>query len=658
MTFRAVDDTHSLRRNVKQQREILHYITTVGSSLRLQMDVDALLQQVAKATCDALQFHYSVLYLIDADGLFHAHATSGISLEQVKYLHEHPLPHEIITQLLDERYRMSDSYFIPGESPFWEDETLANHFVIIDDEQDAAVINAHALERLQPHLWRSTDMIVVPLRNADNSLLGLLTPDEPLDGLRPDIETITYLELFANQAAVVIEGSRLYQEAKQNGEERAALVEIGRVLSSPDALHDIFSVYKNMYKQIERIMSVDSFFIGRQVAHEGEVDRLYFDYLVDDGVEYPSIEFSKMSPWVHALLAGEKSSLLFSNHDDYAKFTGEKPEDILKDCIGSMRPSESILLVPIRYGETCLGVLSVQSYQKNAYTQRHVQMLSEVATHAGIALTNARLYTEQREAVRLAQESEQMKNHFLMTASHELRTPLTAIQGYLELLSMHDGMLGEDNRDRFINNARRAAEEVILLLSNVMDTGSVDQNHVVLHTDVVPIARGIRPVLDILEPSLIRQGRYVEVDANERLFVRADEVRLRQVLLNILGNALKYTPPSTNIAISTQVIPWNELMHRVPERYHQQWAASDITPFVVLLIRDWGAGIAPEYQEHLFDRFMRLPDAATRTQRGSGLGLYLCRQLMDAMNGCIWVESKAIVGEGTTFLIAFPQQKK
>ena len=84
MTFQAIDDTHSLRRNVKQQQEILHYITNVGSSLRLHMDIDALLKQVAKATCDALNFHYSVLYLVDADGLFHAHATFGIPPEQVR----------------------------------------------------------------------------------------------------------------------------------------------------------------------------------------------------------------------------------------------------------------------------------------------------------------------------------------------------------------------------------------------------------------------------------------------------------------------------------------------------------------------------------------------------------------------------------------------
>lgn len=652
MTFQAMDDIYSLRGNVKQQREILHYITTVGSSLRLQMDINALLNQVAKATCDALRFHYSVLYLVDSDGMFRVYATFGIPREQEIYLHEHPLPGDVVALLLNDQYRISDSYFIPGESPFWENDAIAKHFVIIDDEQDANVINALALQRANPRTWRSTDLIVVPLLNADNTLLGFITPDAPLDGLRPDLETITYLELFANQAAVVIEGSRLYREAKQNSEERAALVEIGRALSSPDALHDIYTVYKTIHKQVERIMPVECFFIAR---FDSEADQLHIDYLVDEGVEYAPVDFGTMTPWVHALLSGETEALLFSQQSEYVAFTGETSETLQEDFIGNMRPSESILFVPIRYGEMCLGVLSVQSYRQYAYTQRHAQMLSEVAVHAGIALTNARLYTELRDAVRAAQESEQMKNHFLMTASHEIRTPLTAIQGYLELLSMHDEMLGEDNRSRFLNNARRAAEEVILLLSNVMDTGHIDQNDVVLHITAVSLARVIRVVLDIVEPSLIRQNRQVEVNIDEDIVVGADEERLRQVFLNIIGNALKYTPASTNIAIHTQVQPWNMLMQRVPQRYRQLRQPSDATPFVILSIRDWGNGIAPMYQEQLFERFVRLPDATTRKQRGSGLGLYLCRQLTDVMSGCIWVESEGIEGEGTTFLVALPQ---
>ena len=651
MTFQAMDNTYSLRGDAKQQREILRYITSVGSSLRLQMDVETLLKQVAKAACEALQFQYSTLYLAEPDGLFHVRATSGLTEEQESYLHEHPLPGEVVTRLFDVQYRISDSYFIPGESPFWQDEVIAKHFVIIDDEQDMTLINAFAEEHYEIHQWRATDMILVPLVNADNTLLGFLNPDAPLDGLRPDVETITYFELFANQAAVVIEGSRLYREAKQNSEERAALLEIGRVLSSPEALHDTQTLYRTIHEQVERIMPVDAFFFAR---FDHKANQLFIEYLFDQGQMYAPIHLVPL--WLESLLSDERA-LYFYTRQEYEAFTNGTPELLRHDYVGTMLPSESLIFIPVLYGETGTGVLSVQSYRPHVYTQRHVQMLQEIAVQVGIALTNAQLYTELREAVRVAQESEQMKNHFLMTASHELRTPLTAIQGYLELLSMHDDMLDETNRIRFMHNARRAADEVMLLLSNVMDTGHIDQNNVVLYVSPIPVVRAVRLVLDIMEPAFIREQRQVEVHIDEDVLAIADEARLRQVLLNIVGNALKYTQVGTSITLSSSVLPWNELVQRMPERYHTLHEQSDTTLYTVLAVRDRGAGIPLEHQEQLFERFVRLQDATTRRQRGSGLGLYLCRQLTEAMNGCIWVESKAVAGEGTTFLIALPHEQ-
>src|SRR5947199_402664 len=129
----------------------------------------------------------------------------------------------------------------------------------------------------------------------------------------------------------------------------------------------------------------------------------------------------------------------------------------------------------LRITASTLALLSAQSYQPHAYTQHHVDTFTEIAVQAGIAITNARLYIDLREAVARAQESEQLKNQFLMTASHELRTPLTAIQGYLELLNAQGHLLDENKRQRFINNAYHACEELILLLGNMMDASLLDQ---------------------------------------------------------------------------------------------------------------------------------------------------------------------------------------
>lgn len=393
----------------------------------------------------------------------------------------------------------------------------------------------------------------MPLLAGDGTLLGFLTPDAPLDGLRPTVETMAALELFANQAAVVIEGSRLYAEARQSNEERAAVIEIGRALSSPEAQRDILSVYQTIYEQVRRVMPADAFFITRYYRAS---DRMVMDYLIDEEVLYPAFEYSFIDDRTHQLLKEERLGWLFSTPEEHNAFH-QRPTN--SDIIGNPRPSQSFLYTPIRYGEEPIGMLSAQSYRPFVYTQRHLEMLKEIGVQAGLAITNARLNTELRDALKKAQESERLKNHFLMTASHELRTPLTAIQGYIELLSSFDGVLDEAAKMNFLNNARRACDELVLLLGNVMDTSSIDQNRVSLNLGAVNVLKTVQIILEILQPTLVREKRPLAVKIADDLLVRADDLRLRQVLLNIVGNALKYTPATTPIEISATCIDRAEL---------------------------------------------------------------------------------------------------
>src|SRR5438309_1927257 len=354
--------------NIEYQRKVLKYITEIGSSLRLDMDTDTLFKRVSEAICTALRFRYSVLYISDGAGYFRAGATAGEGPEEEEYLRQHPLPDTVVAQLISEEYRMSESYFIPAEAPLWNNDHMHSFFVLPVELSESSILYEER-QVSSNRIWQAEDLLVVPLVSGDNSLLGFLTPDAPLDGLRPTYETLSFLELFANQAAVVIEGARLYEEAPE----------------------------------------------------------------IDDNL------------------------------------------------FGSMRPSQSFLFVPIHYGETPIGLLSAQSYQPDAYSRRHLEMLKEISIQAGIAITNARLNSELRDALKQAQESDQLKNHFLMTASHELRTPLTAIQGYLELLAAFGELVDEEAKLRFLTNARRACEELVLLLGNVMDTSRVDQDGVSLN---------------------------------------------------------------------------------------------------------------------------------------------------------------------------------
>jgi signal transduction histidine kinase len=157
-----------------------------------------------------------------------------------------------------------------------------------------------------------------------------------------------------------------------------------------------------------------------------------------------------------------------------------------------------------------------------------------------------------------------------------------------------------------------------------------------------------------MEPLLMREGRPVEIHIPDTLCVIADDLRFRQVMLNLIGNALKYSPAPQGIAIRAESQTYEQLIARVPE-VQQAVPLSTQQRYVVVALRDWGPGIAPKDQQRLFTKFMRLNRAINSTQRGAGLGLYLCRQLTEAMNGYIWMESEGIPGEGSTFYVALPQ---
>ncbi|HLX41456.1 MAG TPA: ATP-binding protein [Ktedonobacteraceae bacterium] len=634
--------------NLEYQREILKHITNIGSSLRLQMDTQTLLKRVSVAVCEALHFRYSALYLLDDAGYFHVQATSGINDEQEAYLHERPVPADVVAELIDERYRFSESYFIPAEAPLWENEYILSFFMVVEENAPPRPFMPSSLPPSQN--WDQNDLLVVPLISADNTLLGFLTPDAPVDGLRPTLETMALLELFVNQAAVVIEGTRMYEAAHRNSEERRALIEVGRALSSPDALHDLQTVYRAIHEQVRRVMPTDAFLISR---YSSAMNNMIMDYLIDEGNEYAPRECIATRPQTRDFLYHAEVGLIFSTTQEYAAYNSDDPVEPVS-VVGSGRLSQSLLFVPVRYAGEPIGMLSAQSYLPHAYTLRHLEMLKEIGVQAGIAITNARLNTELREALQQAQESERLKNHFLMTASHELRTPLTSIQGYLELLNSFGSMLDEETKSRFINNARRACEELVLLLGNVMDTSRVDQDKVSLHLGSVQVLKAVQLILEILEPTITREGRKVELQIADDLYVWADDLRLRQILLNVVSNALKYTPHATNILISATIINHAEVSKRI-EVAHCQDVETRSGQFILITIHDWGAGISLKDQVYLFTKFMRLEKAINSIQRGAGLGLYLCRQLTEAMGGQIWVESQGIPGQGSSFLFALPR---
>ncbi len=598
-----------------------------------QHEFDTRLKKVVVALCTSLRFQQCALYMHENEAEFCVRTTAGLTHVQEEHLRQHPLATGHVKLLMNEAERINDVYVISRASALWQTLSSSHRFLLTEGVKD---------------------VLLIPLKSEQQTFVGLLVLGHSYTEKILTDEALLFLDVFAEQAAMVIEEERLYKEAQQSNEERMALVEIGRALFAPSAQHDVEDVYYTIYEQTRTIMPVDALFISRYNHQSGTMT---MEYLIDEGIVYPPFPYDNIPLWIDKLLAREKHAYSFGTAEEYEAFADANlrstyvQED--DDLFGSERPSQSLLFVPIFYGDELIGILSAQTYQRHAYTQRHLALLKEIGIQAGIALTNAQLYAKLRQALKEAQKSEQLTNHFLMTASHELRTPLTSIQGYLELLITHEKTLSYEMRQRFVELASLACEELVLLLGNIMDTSRVDQDRVTLRTERVHVSQAVRRITEILEPTFTLENRTLLVDVDECWYVQADDLRLRQILLNVIGNALKYAPRS-KIAITATC----------EERviFEQRLSLAQLSPpvaeasrFIVLAIRDWGPGIEQEDLVRLFAKFVRLERAMNSVQRGAGLGLYLCRQLAEAMGGQIWAESTGIPGEGTTFLLALPQ---
>jgi signal transduction histidine kinase len=261
------------------------------------------------------------------------------------------------------------------------------------------------------------------------------------------------------------------------------------------------------------------------------------------------------------------------------------------------------------------------------------RLLSSLEEQTAAARENAHLYAELSVAYAKLNELDQLKDAFIRTASHELRTPLTIVQGYLELLRVIDDA-DLKTRHEFLDKACRACEELVVLQANIMDANRIDFDRIKLYCTPIILKDIVMMVVELFEPLILQNQHRFETDIDESIVVLADEVRLKQILHNLISNALRYSSPQTLIRIAAK----NDLEARK----------------ISIQVIDHGFGIPLEKQSIIFDRFVRLERDMHGMVRGSGLGLYITRQLVEAMGGTITVESTGVENGGSTFSFTLP----
>lgn len=241
---------------------------------------------------------------------------------------------------------------------------------------------------------------------------------------------------------------------------------------------------------------------------------------------------------------------------------------------------------------------------------------------------------QQRQARELQEQLNSLKDQLLLHLSHELRTPLTTIQGCLELLSTYRDQLDEEQRIKFFEGASQGCLDLLNLITNLLDVNKLGEQQD-LPLEPVALAQFVRDMVEQSDPRS-RQEYQVEVEVAEDILVQATPQYLLQVLRNLFSNALKYSPPHSRIVIGAAI----------ESAAHREKAT---LPTVCISVKDEGPGISPTEISLLFNKFTRLKRDLNGPVPGTGLGLYICKQLVEAMGGRIWVESSGRVGEGSRF---------
>ncbi len=450
--------------------------------------------------------------------------------------------------------------------------------------------------------------------NVDSALAGFFTQDHA-----------DQLAAFASQSAIALQNARLMDETQRRAEQMASLNRIGLSLTSG---LEVERVLETLYEQCQRTFATDSFYVA---LYDADTGMFHFPFLRGVGSEAgaplpgrPEDESAGLTGYI--IRTGQTLYI-----PDVMAPPADAPYRVLK--FTEDERLRSYLGVPMIFRGQVTGVLSVQSLRPNAYSESEVELLATIATQTSIAIENARAYQQLVQTAEELREVDRLKTQFLANMSHELRTPLNSIIGFSRvMLKGIDGAL-TDLQSADLTSIYNSGQHLLRMINDILDMSKIEAGRMDLSFDEMSLDEICQSVLPTA--GVLVKDRPVELKSSipeDLPSVWADGQRVRQVLINLLSNAAKFTEEG-QITLSAAVTPEN------PD-------------FVTVSVQDTGIGIDSESQKKLFVPFQQVDASTTRRAGGTGLGLSICRSFVEMQGGRIWVESE--LGKGSTFFFTLP----